>query len=548
MSSTIAPDVPPNGTTDGTPTGTTTSTGGTGGRPAPGRWATLRDRLARRRTVAAYLGLAAVFALVLLAAPHGERAEYGAWSLLPAVTLFVFILVTQQVIEGFLWASLLGSIMVARGDFFGFWIDRLYSEVSNPDNLWLLVLLLCVGGLIGVFEHLGLTASFAEQAARLARGARRSSLVTILATALLSNDSYLSTSGVGVSMTPVNRGFGLPRPFSAMLIRSTAEPTCTLNPIGSTPVLVAGLLVTAGLATADGQVSAYLHVLPYLFFSIAVVLVAVLAAAGVLPVLGGMRRELAAAAADDAVPTAAPAASHAAPAGAPGTAGGATGGTTGGTTVAAGAAPRAARRPHWANLVASVGAVVVGTLVTGDVQQAFLVALVVTCVLLLVQRLTTPSGYLDAVVAGMKDIFSLVMLLGIALVLVSIISDLDFAGFVVDHVSGAVAPAWLPLVVFCVFGATEALVTLNWSLYILLIPVLVTLSEHTGANPYATVAALVSAGTWGLTSAISADVGLLTASSTEVGVFRHWITNLPYQAIAFVLAALGYVVVGLVGA
>jgi Na+/H+ antiporter NhaC len=475
--------------------------------------------------VAAYVGLAMVFVLVLAAAPHGDGAGYGAWSLLPAVTLFVFILVTQQVIEGFLWASLLGAVMVARGDFFGFWIDRLYTEVSNPDNLWLLVLLLCVGGLIGVFEHLGLTASFAQQAARLARGARRSSLVTILATALLSNDSYLSTSGVGVSMTPVNRGFGLPRPFSAMLIRSTAEPTCTLNPIGSTPVLVAGLLVTAGLATADGQLSAYLHVIPYLFFAMAVVLVAVLAAAGVLPALGGMRRELAAAAADDAAPAE---------------------GDGRAATDGADAAPT--RRPHWANLVASIGAVIVGTLVTGDVQQAFLIALAVTCVLLLVQRLTTPSGYLDAVVEGMKDIFSLVMLLGIALVLVSIISDLDFAGFVVDHVSGVVAPAWLPLVVFCAFGATEALVTLNWSLYILLIPVLVTLSEHTGANPYATVAALVSAGTWGLTAAISADVGLLTASSTEVGVFRHWITNLPYQAIAFVLAALGYVVVGLVGA
>jgi Na+/H+ antiporter NhaC len=138
--------------------------------------------------------------------------------------------------------------------------------------------------------------------------------------------------------------------------------------------------------------------------------------------------------------------------------------------------------------------------------------------------------------------------MAIAFVLVSFIADLDFAGFVIQHVSGVVAPAWLPLVVFLVFGVTELLVTLNWSLYILLIPVLVALCEQTGANLWATVAALLGAGTWGLTASISSDVGLLTASSTEVGLFRHWITNLPYQVVAFVVAAAGFAVVGLVGA
>jgi Na+/H+ antiporter NhaC len=506
MSSTLAPEGPVTGAPQ----------------PPQGAWSALRRRLADRRTVIAYAGLAVIFVLVLALAPHGEGAEYGAWSLLPAGTLFVFILVTQQVVEGFIWASLLGAVMLARGDFFAFWIDRLFSEVSNTDNLWLLVLLLSIGGLIGVFEHLGLAASFAEAAARLARGPKRSSLVTVVATALLSNDSYLSTSGVGVSMTPVNKGFGLPKAYSAMLIRSTAEPTCTLNPIGSTPVLVTGLLVTAGVVAADEQVSAYLHILPYLFFSLAIVLVAVLAAAGVLPLIGGMRRAAAVEAQEEAAEVA--------------------------EAGDAPAAEAAARRPHWLNMVVSIAAVIVGTLITGDVQQAFLIALVVPGVVLLAQRLTTPSGYLDAVIEGMKDIFSLVLLMAIAFVLVSFIADLDFAGFVIQHVSGVVAPAWLPLVVFLVFGVTELLVTLNWSLYILLIPVLVALCEQTGANLWATVAALLGAGTWGLTASISSDVGLLTASSTEVGLFRHWITNLPYQVVAFVVAAAGFAVVGLVGA
>ncbi|MGY1604509.1 Na+/H+ antiporter NhaC family protein [Geodermatophilus sp. SYSU D00815] len=479
-----------------------------------------RAAVVRYRDVAVYVGLAAVFGLVAAAAPRGD-SWYGAWSLLPAVTLFLFILSTQRVIEGFLWASALALFMVERGGLFTAWVDRVYAEVSNTDNLWLLLLLLCIGGLIGVLDHLGLAASFAERVARLASGRRRSAGVTLVATALLSNDSYLSSSGVGVSMTPVNRRFGLPRAYSAMLIRSTAEPACTLNPIGSTPVLVAGLLVTAGAATTATQVSTYVELMPYLFFPIAVVVVAVLAGVGVLRPLGAMRREMAA--------------------------------VEGGAVEAAdvvepAAAAPAARRPHWLNLVLAVGTVVVGTLVTDDVQKGFVLALLVTGLALVAQRIATPASYVDAVVEGMKGIFPLVLLMAIAFVLVSGIADLQFSEFVIENVSGAVSPAWLPFVVFLAFGLTEAMVTLNWSLYILLVPVLVDLSDQIGANPLAAVAALLSAGTWGITTAISSDVGLLTSSSTEVPLFRHWITNLPYQVVAFVLALAGYAVLGLVGA
>ncbi|SDC92772.1 Na+/H+ antiporter NhaC [Geodermatophilus telluris] len=492
----------------------------TGSAPTP-TGTSFRTTAVRHRDLAVYTALAAVVGLVAVAAPHGGD-WYGAWSLLPAVTLFGFILVTHRVLEGFLWASALALFMSSRGDVFTAWVDRLYQEVSNTDNLWLLVLLLCIGGLIGVVDHLGLAASFADRVARLARGRRRSALVTLAATAALSNDSYLSSSGVGVSMTPVNRRFGIPRAYSAMLIRSTAEPLCTLNPIGSTPVLIAGLLVTAGAATAATQVSTYGHLMTYLFFPMAVVVVAVLAGLGVIPPLGAMRREMSTGTVEDVVEAEA-------------------------AEPVSALTERSGRRPHWLNLVVTVGTVIVGSLVTGDVQKGFILSLLVTGIVLIVQRIATPASYLDAAVEGMKDIFSLVLLMAIAFVLVSGIADLQFAEFVIQNVSEAVPAAWLPFVVFLAFGLTEALVTLNWSLYILLVPVLITLADQMGANPLATVAALVSAGTWGITTAISSDVGLLTSSSTEVPLFRHWITNLPYQVIAFVLALAGYAVLGLVG-
>ncbi|WP_432543700.1 Na+/H+ antiporter NhaC family protein [Kineococcus sp. SYSU DK002] len=462
-----------------------------------------------RRTASAYAGLVVVLAVSLLA-PSGTDASYGWWSLLPAVTLFAFVLTTHRVIEGFLWSGLLATVIIYRGSVATAWFDALFGQITDADNAGLLVRLAAIGGLIGVFERTGLATSFARAAGRLARGPRTAGIVTVVLTLLLSNDSYVSASGVTVSLAPVNRRFGLPRTFTASLVRTAGETANTLNPIGTTPVLVAGLLVAAGYGT--DQLSTYLGVLPYLFHSMAAVVIALLLAARVLPVVGPLRADFRAAAADPAQ-----------------------------------AAAGTGRLPHALNFLAPVVVVIATSLTTGNIELGFLLGILLTGALLVVQGWTTIAGYVDTVIEGMKDIFPLILLMALAFVLVHGISTLNFTEFVVQHVDGAIAPQWLPLIIFAIFAVTEMLVTLNWSLYILMVPVLVQLCAQTGASVPATVAAVLSAGTLGISAAISSDVGLLTASSARIPLYRHWITNLPYQVAAAAVAAAGFVVVGLLG-
>jgi tetracycline resistance efflux pump len=465
---------------------------------------------AGRRTIAGYSGLAVLF-LVSILAPSGD-SEYGLWSLLPAVTLFGFILTTHRVIEGFLWAGLLAQFMIHRLGLPAAWMASLDTQLTDSDNVWLLVLLTIIGGLLGVFERMGLSASFARAVSRLARGPRAAGGFTAMSSLLLSNDSYLSASGVGVSMSPVNRRFGLPRAFTASVVRSTGEPGTTLNPFGTTSVLIAGLLIGAGYGAGRSEVAVYLDVLPYLFYSFAAVIIGVLLAVRVVPAVGAMRREFAAVAVDDEAE-----------------------------------AQDAATGPHFLNFLVPIGVVVVSGIALGDIQLGFVLALFVTGALLIAQRVTTVGEYVDAVLEGMKEIFSLVLLMALAFVLVGAVSELGFTEFIIDSVGGVIAPQWLPFAIFLVFGLTEMLVTLNWSLYILLVPVLVTLAGELHASVPMTVAALLSAGTFGVAAAISSDVGLLTATSTRVPLYRHWITNLPYQLSAAGIALVGFAVLGMTG-
>ncbi|MGJ0383808.1 Na+/H+ antiporter NhaC family protein [Paenarthrobacter nicotinovorans] len=463
----------------------------------------------RLRTIIGYTGLLAAFLFSLLA-PSGEDAAYQWWSLLPAVTLFGFVLITHRVIEGFFWAGLLAPMVVHRVDAPTAWLDLVYAQVSDLGNLGLLVLLVLIGGFLGVFEQLGLADSFARAASRLARGPRASGAITAVSSLLLSNDNYLSASGVGVSMAPVNRRYGLPRTFTAAVLRSTGEAGTTLNPIGSTSVLYVSLLLAAGYGSSEMGV--YVQILPFLFYSIAGVLIGFLLAVRALPIFGPLKRDL------DGI--------H---------------------NEEAAAEDDGRKLPHFLNFLAPIATVIFVSFAFGQLQLGFVLALFITGALLVAQRHTTVAGYVDAVLEGMKEMFSLVLLLALAFVLVGGISSLGFTGFVIDGVSDFIAPQWLPLIIFAIFAVTEMLVTLNWSLYILLIPVLVELSLRIDASVPITIAALISAGTFGLASSISSDVGLLISSSTRVPLYRHWITNLPYQLLAACAALVGYAVVGFAG-
>ncbi|MEU6541557.1 Na+/H+ antiporter NhaC family protein [Streptomyces sp. NPDC047000] len=472
--------------------------------PTPTGW----RRLASRRDQCAY-GLLLI-ALVVTALAGTD--VHGAWSLLPPVMLFVFVLITQRVVEGFVWGSALAVFMTHGWGFMTTYNDTLFKQLTNHDNLWLIITLLSIGGLVAVLERSGLSARFGEWVAGLAKTGRAASITTLLASLFLSQDGYLSISTTGAAMSGANERVGRSRLFTAYLIRTGAIPGSAFNPLATGSVFVAGLLVINGHVKAGDEVAGYAQLIPFMFYPMAALLVGFLAAVGVIPPLGAMRRHM----------TVDPAEAEAE------------------QTVGEG------RRPRLINFFLALALLVTFTLWTGSIQISLLITLALAAVAFVAQKLFTPEGYLDTVIEGMKDMLSLALIMSLAFVFVAALDDLGFTKFVVSRVSGNVPAALLPVLIFVLFGITEFLVTLNWSLYLLALPVVIPLAQQADANPNLVIAALISAGLWGATSCITSDVGLLNTFTTRTKVFQHWLTNLPYQAIAWVLAAVAYLVAGVV--
>lgn len=137
------------------------------------------------------------------------------------------------------------------------------------------------------------------------------------------------------------------------------------------------------------------------------------------------------------------------------------------------------------------------------------------------------------------------IMMGLGLILCNGLDSIGFVDFVVGAVGGLVSAKTLPIIIFVVFSATEMLVTFNYTLYLIAMPIVVALAQSCGANVPMVIAALVSTGVFGYMLAFSSDGGMLTcAACGNIDIYEQNTTQYPYVIIAWVLAAVAYLVGG----
>ncbi|WP_410771070.1 Na+/H+ antiporter NhaC family protein [Fontibacillus sp. BL9] len=483
-----------------------------------------------------YLAILIVFIVIGFAAPKGAES-YGAWTLVPPVVMFLFVLTTRKILEGFLWGSFLAVFMKYKAQTLTVYNDKLIEQLSDPDNLSLIVIFMLFGCLIAVFEKSGVAAAFGEWASKKAKGGKMGLFITYLMTLLLSIDDYLSALTVGTCMTPVNDKFKTPREMNAMVLRTTAVPPCTLHPIGSWSIFIASLLVANHFAAPGKGMAEYMKMVPFLFYPIIIILVTLLAIVGVIPKIGPMKKAYARVAAGGSVSPEENPEDETQEAAA---------------AVAAVAAEDAAQKPakkpaRIINFFIPIIVLLASTIYFDmNIQMGLIVTVIVTAIVFIAQGIFNAEEYIETLLGGMKDMLMLTVLLIVSFVVSSSVDEIGFTKYIVGITGSKVSAALLPFLIFAAFSITEFLVSLNWALYIMAIPILIPLCEATGANPYLTIAALISAGIWGSNACFYSDAGIVVSASGKIDLYRHGMSTIPYALIALVLSAGAYLAAGFI--
>lgn len=464
--------------------------------------------------------------------PAELQVEYGAWTLLIPALMFAFCLLTKGFLEAFIWATFLTVFMRFRWDIIPAMAEEQIGAMLDYDNMRMILLYLLIGSVLAAIAKAGGAKAFADWVKARAKSSKLAMVIMWLMDVVLSIDDELSAFTTGTAITPLNDSYGVPREKSALMVRLTAVAPANLWPLGAWVVFVSALLEQSGFAASGQGVAVYMQMIPYMFFPILILIVALLYGLGVIPDIGKMKRAV------QRVKDGGPLA----PVGDASKKSESDDASIGTTDTFEGAKPRMIN--FFLPVIVLVG---VSALYGFDIIVGIFACLVFCFFLFVAQGICNPSQFVNEVIlGGMHDMLMLTTLFAVSINMVAQLDAMGFADYVISITAGLVTPKLLPFIVFTVFALTEFLVSFNWTLYMMALPIVIPLSEAVGSNTLMVVAALICSGIWGSQGCMYSDGALVAAAATDCDVYEASTAALPYTVPVCILTSILFLVAGLV--
>ena len=478
----------------------------------------------RRALIAAFCIIVVTWLLSFLMPT--EASEFGAWSLLPATFLIVYIFITKRILESLVLSCLMGLIMAAKTvNVFSEFSTILTDTMLDPDMAWLIIVCGLMGSIIALIERAGGAIAFGNWATKHAKGEKSSLVWTWIMGIAIFLDDYLNSMAVGSCMRSLTDKFKVPREMLAYVVDSTAAPLCVLIPISTWAVFAGGLLEANGWAPEGMGLVYFIQTIPYNFYAWVAAIMVILVIFRVIPVFGPMKKAYARVAAGGPL---APEDSEK-------------------IDLYSGDTLTFAKTPRIINLVIPIISLVVFTLIFDiDLQMGVICTIPVMFILYLAQGIMNAEEFADCVVKGLQNMIMPLLLMVLAWVFAAMSEQIGFTQYVIDTVAANVGVALLPFVVFVALAITQFVTGTNWGLYIIALPIVIPLAIQMDANIALSVGAVISAGVLGSHCCFYSDATVLTSAACGCDNFRHAVTQMPYGILAGVIAAVMFLVCGFI--
>jgi Na+/H+ antiporter NhaC len=448
--------------------------------------------------------------------------EYGALGLIPTLVVIVLALWTRRTIESLLAGVVVGLVMLAPSDPLGLGAEISLAVMKNDTVGWVILVCGFMGSLIALFIRTGAVSAFTETVIARVRTRKGGLLTAWVLGIFVFVDDYLSAIAVGAAMRKVTDSFRTSREMLAYVVDSTAGPVSVVIPISTWAVFFGALLVENGVAAEGQGVQAYIAAIPYMFYAWAAIIAVPLVVLGVIPTIGPMRKAEARAATGQTVP---PGAEH----------------------IEAANQSISAKEGVRGNSAEFIVPMVVLAVSTWYFDYDFLKGIYLTLVLyvlmIAIRRTLTLEETYNAVLDGFKTMIEPLAALLAAYLLDEVNKRMDLSAYVIDLISPYMTAQLLPAAVFVSMGALSFATGSNWGVFVIVLPVVVTLSEAMGADMTLVIGATLSAATFGSHACFYTDATVLSAQSTGTTPYQHAITQLPFALMAFSVSAVAYLLV-----
>ena len=465
-------------------------------------------------------------------------------SLLPPLAAIVLAVWTRHVILSLFAGLALGTTILAGWNplvgLKSLVVDFAWVQATDPWNVSVLLLMMCIGGFVELVMRSGTAEAFADSLTRFVTNRARAQGAVWSTGILIFFSDSANPLILGPLFRPLFDRLRLSREKLAYLVDSTASPICVLVPITSWAAYVMSLLARQldDLGVAERPMSLYLESIPLQFYAIA--------SLALVPVIGlfgfdyGPMRTAERRAATTDAPAAVPdSQGHLAPAADSRAA------ARGGISLATVAFVTFAAL-LWSGGFPNAG--LVAAVTAGNSVQAVMLGFIAGTTVLALRLLAHKSMHVADLVrnwgrgaVGMRGVLAILVL---AWSLGACCDALGTGVYVAGFVERAVVPQLVPALVFLAAGAISFATGSAWGCYAIMMPIALPLAIQADLPLPAILAALLSGGILGDHASPISDTTILSSTGAGCDHVAHVRTQLPYAATAAFAAVAGYLLLG----
>lgn len=183
-----------------------------------------------------------------------------------------------------------------------------------------------------------------------------------------------------------------------------------------------------------------------------------------------------------------------------------------------------------------------------SVLTAVVGAILVSMVSYKVQGIMGIREMVDLTLKGIAGMMPLALLMLFAFAIGSLCKEHLGTGKYVAEISQAwLSPSMAPFMIFLISCFVAFSIGSSWGTFGIMIPIAVGMSTGLGADVHIVIAAALGGGVFGDHCSPISDTTILSSMASATDHVDHVKTQLPYAGIAGILAALGYLAIGVLG-
>lgn len=458
--------------------------------------------------------------------------NYGIISLLPALVVILFALITRRTFEALLAGTFVTYIILSGPGFLTAWIDTFFEVAVDPDVQWIVIVCALFGSLIELLKTSNATAAFSEKLSKLCKSGRSSLLMTWFLGILIFIDDYLNIITLGNCMRSLTDKYDEPREALAYIIDSTGAPVCVLLPFSTWAIFYSSIFFEQPEIAALGYknpISMYLRVIPFTFYAIFTLLVVLLFCLKLLPKIGRMKTayekenilKYTALKNEKAQKCTV---------------------LENGTKMEEGL-KEGKKGTVWDFLIPLVLLIAI-TVINGDLFVALIISLAVCFVLYIPRKLMSFNKFCDAFMDGFCSLIPTIAVVFVAYIMQHASNDIGLPSYVITTVAPLMNKTIFPALAFVIVSALTFVTGSNWGIPAVCTPIIIPLGAALGVNPLLTMAAVLSGGTFGSHACFYSDATMLTSQSCGINNMDHALSQIPYAIIGAGLSCIAFLVCG----